>query len=118
MLADKARVSVATVAAVERQDGRGHTTTRGDATFRMTDVIWDRLQKRHHGRDGVFQQGVWLLLCRYQSLTGYQGTVRRKGLKYLFNRYDVTYECFASPLDAYLDTFTSGFFPTLKRRLL
>ena len=59
----------------------------------------------------VCQQGVWLLLCRYQSLTGegYQKAVRRTGLKYLFNRYDVTHECFASPLDAYLDTFTSVF---------
>ena len=85
----------------------------------MTDVIWDRLQKRHHGRDGVCQQGVWLLLCRYQSLTGegYQKAVRRKGLKSLFNRCDVTYECFASPLDAYLDTLTSFFPPTLTRRL-
>ncbi len=124
-LASESRASVKTVSQlsantaqledqveVKKIDGKHFDLTFGGLTLQINDVIWDRLQRRYQLQDrSKFGRDVWLLLCRYQSLTGegYQGAVRKDALKFLFNRYQVKHECFASPLNAYLETFTSAF---------
>jgi hypothetical protein len=107
-----------TAVEVKKQKGdKAYELTFSGVSLHVTSVIWERLEKRYQNANrSEFVKDMWLLLCRYRSLTGegYQGAVRREGLKYLYNRYQVKHECFASPLNAYLETFTSAFVDTDK----
>ena len=89
-----------------------HEVSFSGVTLAVRSEVWRRLEKRYLGETkSQFPADIWMLLCRYRSLTGegYQGAVRREALEYLSNRFQVNHECFASPLNAYLETFSSAF---------
>ena len=59
----------------------------------------------------VFLQRTFALLARYDTIggAGYQAAMPEPAFDYLTAAYDVTTECFASPLNCYLPRFHSAF---------
>ena len=63
------------------------------------------------GTRGAFHLRLFALLLRYKSLRGhgFQAAVGPDVWKVLTSKLEVGFECFASPLNAYLPAYSSGF---------
>jgi phosphorylated CTD-interacting factor 1 len=90
-------------------------------TFAVTIAHFERLEADYERCCGVsladsaqrvqFQRRLLCLLLRYHTIggIGYQMAIPEKAFDVLKSEFAVSHECFASPFNRYLPSFTSGF---------
>lgn len=62
----------------------------------------------------LFHQALFVMLARYHSIQGhgYQAACNEKFFEILHEYFDVSFECFASPLNSYFNHYCSAFIDT------
>lgn len=97
-----------------------------DSVFELSKDYFDSLSclfKKnnfdHSFSNSDVHEAIFKLLARYNAFIGQdfgagglQGALPRKLFYYLHKEFDVSMECFASPLNAYFSSFCSAFFDT------
>jgi hypothetical protein len=90
-------------------DGNYHNTL-DDVTLTLSQSRYDRLSKQHQGTDETFALDLELLLLRYAPLSkGLQAAVPLAVCHLLNKEWEVSCECFSSPLNCNLASFCSAF---------
>ena len=84
-------------------------------SFRLHRAHFHKLQslfQRHAADDNPFEESLFCLLCRYDTLqgAGLQAALPGAVMDVLLRRFECCTECFASPLNCRYDSFGSVFF--------
>lgn len=87
----------------------------GNIKFNINKIHYDKLEKLYYKNSTEsekFNDRLYLLLSRYNTLSavGYQGGIPKKLFQYLSENFQLTHECFASPLNCTLDSYCSAFY--------
>eukprot|EP00743_Colponemidia_sp_Colp-15_P006368 GILK01006854.1.p1 GENE.GILK01006854.1~~GILK01006854.1.p1 ORF type:complete len:453 (-),score=67.01 GILK01006854.1:276-1598(-) len=83
-------------------------------SFTLNRPHYDRLEQEFKGNKSTLVARLFLLVCRYETLSGpgYQGAVPPAVWSVLQHHLQTSHECFASPLNHTLPSFTSAYTDT------
>lgn len=80
--------------------------------FKILKILYERhTEPVNEASQGRFLRRLWSMLARYDTIggAGYQAALPEAAFDVLKKLFGVTHECFASPLNQYLDSYNSAF---------